>query len=85
MKYNGFGTSAMLNKVMELKADGGWNFQGDEPDPSDGLSPVGSTSRRSLCRSSRSEDTNKKEDWHIVPSGSATFGAVNSDEVYDPD
>ena len=84
MKYNGFGTSAMLEKVLALKEEGGWVFAGADPYPSDAVNPKGATSRRSICRDSRFSDTNSKGDWHIVPSGSATFGAVNSDAVYIP-
>lgn len=84
MRYNGFGTSAMLEKVQELKEGGGWVFSGSEPFPSDGVNPKGATSRRSISRDSRSSDTDSKTDWHIVPSGAATFGAINSDLVYTP-
>ncbi|GAB4365004.1 MAG: hypothetical protein Kow009_01740 [Spirochaetales bacterium] len=83
-KYNGFGTSSMLEKVRSLQEEGGWAFTGPEPYPSDAVNPTGATSRRSLCRDSRFTDTNSKADWHIVPSGSATFGEVNSDDVYTP-
>jgi hypothetical protein len=84
MKYNGFGTSLMLNKVSELVADGGWLIAGSEPYPRDGVNPKGSTSTRSLGRSGDYGDTNKPEDWHIVPTGKASFGRPNSDEVYVP-
>ncbi|MCX7787389.1 MAG: hypothetical protein N2442_06815 [Spirochaetes bacterium] len=84
MRYNGFGTSAMLEKVLALKEEEGWTFAGTDPYPSDAVNPKGATSRRSICRDSRFTDTNSKSDWHIVPSGSATFGAVNSDAIYIP-
>lgn len=84
MKYNGFGTSLMLNKVKELVSDGGWKTAGPEPFPSDGLNPKGATSTRPLCRSSASDDTDGAADWHIVPTGKASFGASNSDERYMP-
>jgi hypothetical protein len=82
MKYNGFGTSLMLNKVSELIAGGGWKIQGDEPFPEDGFNPTGTTSTRTICRDSHSTDTNSAADWHIVPEKSRTPGAVNSDAVY---
>ena len=84
MKYNGFGTSDMLEKVLALKEEGAWVFAGPDPYPSDAVNPKGATSRRSICRDSRFTDTNSKTDWHIVPTGAATFGAVNSDAVYSP-
>lgn len=84
MKYNGFGTSGMLEKVLALQEEAAWVFAAPEPYPSDAVNPKGATSRRSICRDSHFTDTNSKADWHIVPSGSATFGAVNSDAVYSP-
>lgn len=84
MKYNGFGTSAMLEKVLALKEENGWSFAGPDPYPSDAVNPKGATSRRSICRDSKFTDTQSKADWHIVPTASATFGAVNSDAVYTP-
>ncbi|MFQ3620582.1 MAG: hypothetical protein SNJ78_06510 [Spirochaetales bacterium] len=84
MRYNGFGTSSMLQKVQTLQAASAWTFAGSEPYPSDAVNPKGATSRRSICRDSRSTDTNSKEDWHIVPTGKASFGEVNSDALYTP-
>jgi hypothetical protein len=81
-KYNGFGTSLMLNKAAQLAADGGWNIQGTEPFPEDGFNPSGATSTRTICRDSASTDTDSAGDWHIVPLGKRSPGAVNSDEVY---
>jgi hypothetical protein len=82
VKYNGFGTSLMLNKASELVADGGWNIQGTEPFPEDGFNPTGATSTRTICRDSLFTDSDSARDWHIVPSGKRSPGAVNSDEVY---
>jgi hypothetical protein len=81
-KYNGFGTSLMLNKAMELVAGNGWTTQGEEPYPEDGFNPTGATSTRSICRNSGSADTDSAADWHIVPAGYRTPGAVNSNQVY---
>jgi hypothetical protein len=81
-KYNGFGTSLMLNKATELVSGGGWNIAGSEPFPEDGFNPSGATSTRTICRDSSSSDTDSAADWHIVPTGKRTPGAVNSDEVY---
>ena len=84
MKYNGFGTSLMLNKVKELVAGGGWKTASAEPYPADGFNSDKATATRSICRSSKSADTNSPADWHIVPTKKSSFGAVNSDEVYVP-
>jgi hypothetical protein len=81
-RYNGFGTSLMLNKAVELVSGGGWLTQGSEPFPEDGFNPTGATSTRSICRDSLSTDTNSAADWHIVPTGKRSPGAINSDEVY---
>ncbi|MDR1626163.1 MAG: hypothetical protein LBT33_06440 [Spirochaetia bacterium] len=81
-KYNGFGTSLMLNKATELVSGGGWNIGGEEPFPEDGFNPSGATSTRSICRDSSSTDTDSAGDWHIVPSGKRSPGAANSDEEY---
>ena len=83
-RYNGFGTSLMQNKVLEVAAEGGWTFAGAEPFPEDAFDPTGATSTRSICRDSRSTNTKSAADWHIVPSGKRTPGAVNSDDVYSP-
>jgi hypothetical protein len=81
-KYNGFGTSLMLNKVTELVSGGGWIIRGSEPFPEDGFNPSGATSTRTICRDAASTDTNSAADWHIVPTGKRSPGAVNSNEVY---
>jgi hypothetical protein len=82
--YRGFGSAEMLARADKLVGDGGWKASGPHVTPEDGVSPEGSTSTRSLCRSSGSADTDAAEDWHIVPTRKASFGADNSDEVYSP-
>ncbi len=83
-RYLGFGSAATLARAEELARDGGWRFAGQRVSPEDALSPEGSTSTRSICRSSTSVDTDSAGDWHIVPTRKASFGAENSDEVYVP-
>jgi hypothetical protein len=80
-RYRGFGSAEVLSRAEELVTDGGWKAAGLRVAPEDAVSPEGSTGTRSLCRDSRSTDTDAPEDWHIVPTRGATFGAVNSDEV----
>jgi hypothetical protein len=83
-RYRGFGSADMLERAEELAHDGGWRIAGDLVAPEDGISPEGSTATRSLCRSSTSEDTDGRGDWHVVPTRGSTFGAENSDEEYAP-
>jgi len=83
-KYRGFGSAATLSRAEELVRDGGWSAAGSRVTPEDAVNPDGSTSTRSICRSSTSADTGCAADWHIVPTRSSSFGAENSDEVYVP-
>ena len=83
-RYRGFGSTVLLAQAEELVRDGGWKAAGSRVLPEDALSPEGSTATRSICRTSRSDDTDCAEDWHIVPSRKATFGAENCDDVYVP-
>jgi hypothetical protein len=82
-RYRGFGSSEMLGQAEECAAAGGWKAAGSRILPEDGVSPEGSTATRSLCRSAGSADTDTAEDWHIVPSRKATFGAENCDERWE--
>jgi hypothetical protein len=82
-RYRGFGSSEMLGQAEELAAAGGWKVAGGRILPEDGASPEGSTATRSLCRSAGSADTDTAEDWHIVPSRKASFGAENCDERWE--
>jgi len=83
-KYRGFGSAGTLARAEELVHDGGWRAAGPRVNPEDAVNPDGSTSTRSLCRSSGSVDTDTVADWHIVPTRKATWGMDNSDEVYAP-
>ncbi len=83
-QYGGFGSEQMQIRAEELAACGAWRAAGARITPEDAVSPEGSTGTRSLCRSSDSCDSNRSDDWHIVPTRKASFGAENSDEVYAP-
>jgi hypothetical protein len=83
-RYRGFGSAEMLARADELVKAGGWKPAGARVLPEDGVSPEGSTGTRSIGRGSASADTDTSEDWHVVPTRKASFGAENSDEVYAP-
>ena len=61
-----------------------WVHAGDHIAPEDAIDPDPSTATRSISRSSTSIDTDGRIDWHITPTSGATFGEVNTDEVYVP-
>jgi hypothetical protein len=82
--YRGFGSAETLARAEELVQAGGWKPAGIRVSPEDAVNPNGSTGTRSICRQSSSADTDSFEDWHIVPTRKASFGAENSDEVYAP-
>jgi hypothetical protein len=82
--YAGFGSAETRARAEELADCGAWAPAGARITPEDGINPEGSTGTRSLCRSAASDDSNRAQDWHIVPTRRSTIGAGNSDEVYVP-
>lgn len=82
--YRGFGSAAMLAKVDAAADAGAWVGEGLPLRPEDAVDPEESTATRSICRGSDCADSDSKEDWHIVPTSSLSFGGVNCDEVYLP-
>jgi hypothetical protein len=83
-KYDGFGTAVFRDRVAEIAASGAWAIQGVKPAPEDCARSTGTTSTRTICRSSQSADSNSGPDWHIVPTKGISLGTANSDEVYVP-
>jgi hypothetical protein len=83
-RYRGFGSKRVVAMVDEIVRDGGWWVNGDLAHPEDAVDPEDSTSTRSICRASDATDTNRASDWHITPTSGATFGSVNTDQVYVP-
>ncbi len=77
-------TSATFDAVCDAYQRGMWKFSSEDISPSEAVSSDTTTGTRSLCRSSASEDTDRKDDWHTVPTGEKSFGGVNTDEVYTP-
>lgn len=80
--YRGFGSRILLDRVMILTEQGGWQSSDLEIVPEDGVNPDDSTATRSLCRFSPYTDTNSSKDWYIVPTGKSTFGEPNFEGVY---
>ena len=83
--YDGFGSSRMLDKTVQLLSEGGWVGSTDGAlKPEDAVNPDDSTATRSVCRSSVPADTDSRNDWHIVPTSGSTFGEINIDDHYEP-
>lgn len=82
--YGGFGTRDVWDRVQEVERAGEWRAAGERIAPEDAIDPEDSTSTRSIARASDPADTNGAADWHITPTGGASFGTVNSDAVYLP-
>jgi len=74
-------TSTVYKQLLTLE-EGSWDSQGPIPTPAEAVWSDDTTGTRTLCRSSTSEDSNRPEDWHTVPTSGKTFGYINSDEVY---
>jgi hypothetical protein len=83
-KYSGFGTAAFRDRLGELVACGAWIIQGANPRPEDCARSTGTTSTRTICRSSDSADTDSAGDWHIVPTRGISLGRPNTDAVHVP-
>ena len=86
-KYKGW-TSTLWPQIEELSALSpeirGWVAEGELLFPEDAVSSVGTTSTRTLCRSSLSGDEDRREDWHTAPTGGCSFGYPNTDDEYVP-
>ncbi|GAB1457032.1 hypothetical protein MASR2M48_23400 [Spirochaetota bacterium] len=82
-KYGGFGTAALRDRVAFIVGASAWNAS-DPPRPEDCARSTGTTSTRTICRSSSSQDTDSGVDWHVVPTKGASLGGQNLDDVYVP-
>lgn len=83
-KYAGFGSQSLLDQARGIVAEGAWRIAGTEVRPEDAARSEGTTSTRTLCRSSDSGDTDSAPDWHVVPTRGSTVGGANSDALYVP-
>ena len=82
-RHRGFGREAILLRNEEIVKAGEWVIQGEVVIPEDAVDPEDSSATRSINRSPGGGDSNSLSDWHIVPSGGATFGDENSLERYE--
>lgn len=78
----GFGREAILARNEEIVSLGEWEIEGEVIIPEDAIDPADSSATRSINRTPGAVDTNSPADWHIVPSGGATFGSENSTDRY---
>lgn len=79
----GFGRSAILLRNEEIVQAKEWTIQGEVIIPEDAVDPEDSSATRSINRTPGAGDSDGASDWHIVPSGGATFGYENSLERYE--
>lgn len=75
-------TSRTFDAAADLYEGGFWIFSSELIPPEEAIGSHYTTGTRSLCRSSNSVDSDRKEDWHTVPTGGKSFGRANSDETY---
>jgi hypothetical protein len=83
-RYDGFGSANTKMRALELQSAEEWITETGTIRPEDGINPEDSSATRSICRQSTYTDTNSKTDWHIVPTGKASFGRENCNEVFIP-
>ena len=81
-KYRGFGSLAVMEMADQLYDEGGWHREGELIAPEDGVNPESSTATRSICRMPGGIDEDRADDWHVVDTGEASFGEVNSEKLY---
>lgn len=79
--YGGFGTKKVQERAALLAESGHW-LPNDPLIPEAGIDSTSSTATRSMCRDPDPIDTNSRADWHIVPTGKASFGAQNTAQRY---
>jgi hypothetical protein len=82
-KYGGFGSAALRDRVAAIVDSGAW-FASEPPRPEDCARSEGTTSTRTICRSSSVGDSDSGGDWHVVPTKGSTLGTHNTDEVNVP-
>jgi hypothetical protein len=81
--YRGW-TSSTFNMIEDLSFLNVWKSTDGFIRPEDAFYSEGTTGTRSICRNSSSDDSDVRDDWHIVPTSEKSFGQVNSDNIYLP-
>ena len=80
--YRSFGTKKLMDRADALTASKAWKTKSPTIVVEDGANSTGCTATRTMCRNTLLTDTNAASDWHIVPSGSLSLGAANTNAVY---
>lgn len=81
-QYGGFGTKKVQLRAALLEDTGLWGPLPTTPET--GIESSYGTATRSHCRTPGDPDTDSKQDWHVVPTGQASFGAVNVTDQFAP-
>lgn len=79
--YDGFGTRKVQERAALLQECGQW-LPNDPVTPQSGVNSTSSTATRSFCRDPGAADSDSADDWHIVPTGKASFGTENTTQRY---
>lgn len=80
--YGGFGTRKVADRAKILEKTGQWDPLPVVPECA--VTSTNSTATRSICRTEGAVDLDTNEDWHVVPTGKASFGTLNSSERFEP-
>lgn len=78
--FGGFGTAKVHRWATLLEESGAWIPHPTIPETA--IDSTDSTATRSFCRTEGNADSDRKHDWHIVPTRGATFGEENLKEHY---
>ncbi|MFA7642385.1 MAG: hypothetical protein WCY74_03810 [Sphaerochaetaceae bacterium] len=81
-QYGGFGTKKVQQRAVLLQESGEWKPIPIVPES--GVDSTYCTATRSICRTPGAADTDRAADWHVVPTGKASFGNENEKESYHP-
>jgi hypothetical protein len=83
--YGGFGTKKVHQRALSLLQSESWaTSSAFVIAPEDGIDSTYSTATRSMGRNEGEPDSDAKSDWHVVPTGKASFGQPNCPLVHEP-
>ena len=83
-RYDGFGSTRMLEWVRHIVDEGAWVIEGAHPRPEDLIWIDDSTATRSMNRTPGAPNTRSRSDWHTAPTSGSTWGEENTTEIYEP-